>query len=35
MPKWAADHKQAVEDALGDAYWEPAGEVRGFVESVK
>ena len=24
MPKWAVDHKQAVEDALGDAYSEPA-----------
>ena len=35
MPKWASDHKQAVEKALGDAYSEPAAEVRGFVESVK
>ena len=25
----------AVESALGDAYSEPAGDVRGFVESVK
>jgi len=35
LPKWAAEHKQAVEEALGDAYSEPAAEVRGFVESVK
>jgi glutathione S-transferase len=35
LPKWAADHKRAVEEALGEAYSEPAGEVRGFVESVK
>ncbi len=35
MPKWASDHKQAVEDALGDAYSEPASEVREFVASTK
>ena len=35
LPKWAAEHKQAVEKALGDAYSEPAAEVRGFIESVK
>jgi glutathione S-transferase len=35
LPAWAAEHKQAVEDALGDAYSEPAAEVRGFVASVK
>ena len=35
LPAWAAEHKQAVESALGDAYSEPAGEVRGFVASVK
>jgi glutathione S-transferase len=35
LPSWARDHKQAVEDALGDAYSEPAGEVREFVASVK
>lgn len=35
LPRWAADHKQAVEEALGDAYSEPAAEVRGFIESVR
>ena len=35
LPKWATDHRKSVEDALGDAYSEPAAEVRGFVESVK
>jgi len=35
LPAWATEHKQAVEDALGDAYSEPAAEVRGFVASVK
>lgn len=35
MPAWATGHRQAVEDALGDAYSEPAGEVREFVASVK
>ncbi len=35
LPKWAAEHKQAVEKVLGDAYSEPAAEVRGFIESVK
>ena len=35
LPAWAAEHKQAVESALGDAYSEPAGEVREFVASVK
>jgi glutathione S-transferase len=35
MPQWAKAHRDAVESALGDAYSEPAGEVRGFVASVK
>jgi glutathione S-transferase len=35
LPQWAEDHMQAVESALGDAYTEPAGDVRGFVDSVK
>jgi glutathione S-transferase len=35
LPAWAAEHKQAVEGALGDAYSEPASEVREFVASVK
>ena len=35
LPEWAAEHKAAVEKALGDAYSEPAADVRGFVASVK
>jgi glutathione S-transferase len=35
LPEWASEHKAAVEKALGDAYSEPAAEVRGFIESVK
>ena len=35
LPQWAAEHKAAVENALGDAYSEPAADVRGFVASVK
>jgi glutathione S-transferase len=35
LPDWAAAHKAAVEQALGDAYSEPAADVRGFVASVK
>jgi glutathione S-transferase len=35
LPAWAEEFMTAVELALGDAYTEPAGDVRGFVESVK
>jgi glutathione S-transferase len=35
LPEWARAHMQAVEEALGDAYSEPAADVRGFVASVK
>jgi len=35
LPEWLAAHKAAVEEALGDAYSEPAADVRGFVASVK
>jgi glutathione S-transferase len=35
LPAWAEEFMSAVESALGDAYTEPAGDVRGFVESVK
>jgi glutathione S-transferase len=35
LPEWAVEHKAAVEEALGDAYSEPAADVRGFVASVK
>jgi glutathione S-transferase len=35
FPAWAEEFMGAVESALGDAYTEPARDVRGFVESVK
>jgi glutathione S-transferase len=35
LPDWAEAYMSAMEDALGEAYTEPAADVRGFVESVK
>jgi glutathione S-transferase len=35
FPAWAEEFMKAVEDALGEAYSEPATDVRGFVESAK
>jgi glutathione S-transferase len=35
FPAWAEEYMTAVESALGDAYSEPAADVRGFVEQVK
>lgn len=35
FPDWAEEYMQRMEDALGDAYSEPAADVRGYVESVK
>jgi glutathione S-transferase len=35
FPAWATDYMAAVEEALGEAYSEPAGDVRGFIASVK
>jgi glutathione S-transferase len=35
LPDWAEDYMVAMEDALGDAYREPAADVRGFVEQAK
>jgi glutathione S-transferase len=35
FPDWAAEYMTAVESALGDAYSEPAQDVRGYVASVK
>jgi glutathione S-transferase len=35
FPGWATEYMSAVEVALGDAYSEPAADVRGFVASVK
>ena len=35
FPAWTEEYLAAVESALGDAYSEPAADVRGYVESVK
>ncbi|HWM10879.1 MAG TPA: glutathione S-transferase C-terminal domain-containing protein, partial [Solirubrobacteraceae bacterium] len=35
FPQWAEDYMRRMEDSLGEAYSEPAGDVRGFVASVK
>jgi glutathione S-transferase len=35
FPAWAEEYMSSVESALGDAYSEPAAEVREFVGSVK
>ena len=34
LPDWAKEYVQRVEAALGDAYSEPAGDVRGYIEQV-
>jgi glutathione S-transferase len=35
FPSWAEEYMHAMEQTLGDAYTEAAGDVRGFVASVK
>ncbi|RWC34132.1 glutathione S-transferase family protein [Mesorhizobium sp.] len=35
LPKWAKDYVAAVEKKLGNAYSEPAGDVRGYIAYVK
>jgi glutathione S-transferase len=35
LPAWAEDYLARMESALGEAYSEPAADVRGYVESVK
>jgi glutathione S-transferase len=35
FPTWAEEYMGRVEEALGDAYSEPAADVRGYVESVR
>ena len=35
FPAWAEEYMRAMESALGEAYSEPAADVRGFVESAK
>ncbi len=35
LPDWAKEYIQRVESALGDAYTEPASDVRGYVAQIK
>ena len=35
FPQWAEDYMQRMEETLGEAYSEPAADVRGYVASVK
>jgi glutathione S-transferase len=35
FPQWATEYMAAMEAELGDAYAEPAADVRGYVASVK
>jgi glutathione S-transferase len=35
FPSWADEYLQRMEETLGDAYTEPASDVRGYIESVK
>jgi len=35
FPDWAEEFMRAMEETLGDAYAEPAADVRAFVQSVK
>jgi glutathione S-transferase len=35
FPDWAEEFMTAMEDTLGEAYSEPASDVRGFIASVK
>jgi glutathione S-transferase len=35
FPAWATEYMAAMESSLGDAYAEPAADVRGYISSVK
>jgi len=35
LPPWARDYMTAIETTLGEAYSEPAADVRGYVDSMK
>ena len=35
LPEWAGAYIGAMENTLGAAYSEPAGDVRGYIEYVK
>ena len=35
LPQWVEDYMAAIESTLGEAYSEPAADVRGFIDYVK
>jgi glutathione S-transferase len=35
FPSWVEEYLGRMEDALGDAYSEPAADVRGYIDHVK
>jgi glutathione S-transferase len=35
FPDWAEEYMSRMEEALGDAYTEPAADVRGYIEQAK
>jgi glutathione S-transferase len=35
FPAWAEEYLARIEEALGEAYSEPAGDVRGYIEYVR
>ena len=35
FPSWASEYMERVEEALGEAYSEPAADVRGYIEYVR
>ena len=35
FPAWTEEYMSRMESTLGEAYSEPAGDVRGFIASVK
>ncbi len=35
FPEWLSDYMTAMEETLGDAYTEPAGDVRGYIAHAK
>jgi glutathione S-transferase len=35
FPQWVEDYLAAMEETLGDAYTEPAGDVRGYIQHVR
>jgi len=35
FPAWASEYMRAIEESLGEAYSEPAADVRGYIEYVR